>query len=58
MGFIGWQAGSVYFAYAEFIDRIEKIVLLFIGLTVVGFIIYRRTKKPSSDSLEGERETV
>jgi membrane protein DedA with SNARE-associated domain len=47
MGFIGWQAGSVYFAYAEFIDRIEKIVLVLIALSVVGFIIYRRTKKPS-----------
>lgn len=58
MGFIGWQAGSVYFAYAEFIDRIEKIMLLLIGFAVLGFIIYRRTKKPPLHSPEGNGETV
>ncbi len=53
MGFVGWQAGSLYVRYAETIKHIEDAVLYgLIGLVVL-FILYRRTKKPSSPPVGG-----
>ncbi len=51
MGFVGWQAGSVYFKYADAINRLENIVLLVIVFLCVGFFLYRRSKTKNRPSM-------
>lgn len=45
LGFLGWQVGSIYIVYAEYLQKIEKIVLLSIAIGTLGFIFYRMYKK-------------
>jgi len=43
-GLIGWRVGSLYFAYAEYISRVEKYLLLGVVIAAIVFVVVR-TKK-------------
>ncbi len=44
LGFLGWQAGSLYREYSALFQKIEIWVLVFLLISVVIFIWYRRRK--------------
>jgi len=58
MGFVGWQAGGVYFEYASVIDRVEDVVLAVIVAAFLGFVAYRIIKRPASETPVGKNGMI
>ncbi|MEX0916872.1 MAG: hypothetical protein WDZ44_02105, partial [Candidatus Spechtbacterales bacterium] len=44
LGFIGWQAGSLYTEYSVYIDTLERVGVVAIAIGAVIFFLYRRQK--------------
>lgn len=45
LGFIGWQAGSLYTQYSVYVDALERIGLIIIAIGAGMFILYGRYRK-------------
>lgn len=45
LGFIGWQVGEVYVAYAHIIDEFENYILMALGTICLGSLLYIRYKR-------------
>lgn len=45
LGLVGWQVGNVYEKYAEFISKIESLVLISTILIFIGFIVLKYRSK-------------
>ena len=45
LGFVGWQAGSLYTQYSVYIDTLERAGLIVIAVGVAVFFLYQRKYK-------------